>query len=102
MEVQAILQEKKIIKQIKTLSQYCHWLFQFILPAGWLSELEFNLQKKNINNFKNKQFLLLFHPLSTQQTKPEAFDWGFLNIRGSGVYSGVSALEFQLIPFPDF
>lgn len=102
MEVQAILQEKNIMKQIKILSQYCLWLLWFVFPAGWLSELDFDLQKNNMNNFKNKWFLLLFYPLSTQQTKPEAFDWGFLNIGGSGAYSGVSALEFQLIPFPDF
>lgn len=65
---------KKNLKKIKILSQYCHWLLQVFLHAGWLSGFNFDLQQ-HINNFKNKRFLLYFYLLSfTRQTKPQVFE----------------------------
>lgn len=45
-EVQAILQEKKnIINKLKYYLSIVSDSFGFVFPAGWLSELDFDLQK---------------------------------------------------------
>lgn len=96
-EAQAILQEKiKIKKIISVLSSTP----SVSSPAGWLSGFDFDLRKQ-MNNLKKKSFSYSFIPFLLFLDKNLNLQ-GVLSIQGSGVYSGVSALKFQLIHFPDF
>lgn len=69
-EVQAILQEKKNYKLKYYLSIVTDSFSLFSLLVGYLS-LTLICKKNHINNFKNKWFLLLLHPLSIQQKTPK-------------------------------
>lgn len=99
-EAQAILQEKKINKIVISVLSSTPSVSS---PAGWLSGFDFDLRKQ-MNNFKKKKkSFYSFIPFLLFLNKSLNLNlWGVLSIQGSGVYSGVSALKFQLIPFPDF